>query len=195
MSQAHPTATSPSSSNFQLIINDALDRYKNCTKNDLRAHPLAAQLQSCDSPSAILVVLQEQVQGLDSSRSADERWTKWLDPTVNVLYAFSGMLGSGVSLVCFGICTGPRSAPSYLCGSYSSLRVSYLLESAFFFRYVSFITPLYHCVGYRKLVAHTSFRQLKMFEPAETRLSTSLNGLRCFSDVLRSTQECHRRRK
>jgi hypothetical protein len=26
--------------------------------------------------------------------------TKWLDPTINVLYAFSGTLGAGVSLVC-----------------------------------------------------------------------------------------------
>ena len=108
MSQTQPTATlslsssssTSSSSNFQLIINNALDKYKKCTKNDLRAHPLAAQLQSCDSPGAILVVLQEQVQVLDQSRSTDERWTKWLDPTVNVLYAFSSILGSGVSLVC-----------------------------------------------------------------------------------------------
>ena len=99
MSQTQPTATlsSSSSSNFQLIINNALDKYKKYTKNDLRVHPLAAQLQSCDSPGAILVVLQEQVQG---SRSTDERWTKWLDPTVNVLYAFSSILESGVSLVC-----------------------------------------------------------------------------------------------
>ena len=82
------------------MINNALDKYKKYTKNDLRVHPLAAQLQSCDSPGAILVVLQEQVQGLDQSRSTDERWTKWLDPTVNVLYAFSSILGSGVSLVC-----------------------------------------------------------------------------------------------
>ena len=35
--------------------------YKRRMKNDLRAHPLAARLQSCDSPSAIIVLLQEQV--------------------------------------------------------------------------------------------------------------------------------------
>ncbi|KAF8468603.1 hypothetical protein DFH94DRAFT_816403 [Russula ochroleuca] len=100
MSQTQPTATSSSfSSNFQLIINNALDKYKQRTKNNLCAHPLAAQLQSCDSPSAILVVLQEQVHELDQSWSTDERWTKWLDPTVNVLYDFSSMLGSGVSLL------------------------------------------------------------------------------------------------
>ena len=134
------TATSSSSSNFQLIINNALDKYKRHTNNDLRAHPLAAQFQSCDSPSAILVVLQEQVQGLDPSRSTNERWTKWLDPTVNVLYAFSSILGSGVSLVCLSTCTFLRSALSYLHGSYSPPRVSYLLELASSFWCVSFIT-------------------------------------------------------
>ena len=36
------------------------------TKNDLRAHPLAVQLQACDSPSTILAVLQERVPGLES---------------------------------------------------------------------------------------------------------------------------------
>ena len=82
------------------MINKGLNEYKKRTKHDLREHPLAAQLQSCDSPGAILVVLHEQVRGLDQSRSTDERWTKWLDPTVNVLYSFSSILGSGVSLVC-----------------------------------------------------------------------------------------------
>ena len=107
MSHTHPTAasSSSSSSNFQQIINNALNTYSKRTKNDLRAHPLASHLQSCDSPSAIVAVLQEQLRGLDQSRSTDERWTKWLDPTVDVLYAFSGILGSGVSLVCLRTCT------------------------------------------------------------------------------------------
>jgi hypothetical protein len=105
MSHTHATAAPSSSSNFQLIINNALNTYNKCTKKDLRAHPLAAQLQSCDSPSAIIAILQEQLQGLEQSRSSDERWTKWLDPTVNVLYAFSGILGPGVGLVCLSTCT------------------------------------------------------------------------------------------
>jgi hypothetical protein len=70
------------------------------TKSDLLAHPLAAQLQACDSPGAVLLVLQ-QVQELNHSRASDERLSRWLDPTVNVLYALSGALGEGVGLVCF----------------------------------------------------------------------------------------------
>ncbi|KAH9046683.1 hypothetical protein EDB84DRAFT_1435334 [Lactarius hengduanensis] len=62
-------------------------------ETDLLAHLLAARLHSCDSPADILAVFQEQVQ---ESRSVDDRLTKWLDPTVNVPYAFSATLGEGV---------------------------------------------------------------------------------------------------
>ena len=94
-----PPAVFPSH-NFQLLFNSALKAYEKRTKNDLLAHPLATHLQACNSPGAILAVLQQQVQHLDQSRTTDERWTRWLDPTVNVLYSLSGTLGEGVGLVC-----------------------------------------------------------------------------------------------
>jgi hypothetical protein len=81
------------------MINNALDEYKKRTKKDLLTHPLASRLQTCNSPGAIIAVLQEQVQGLDQSSSSDERWSKLLDPTVNVLQAFSSILEAGASLV------------------------------------------------------------------------------------------------
>jgi len=96
---SHDSPTASSSPNFQLIFNNALKSYEKCTKGDLLAHPLAAQLQDCNSPSAILSLIYQQVQGLPSQRD-DDKLTKWLDPTVRVLYAFSGTLGEGVSLVC-----------------------------------------------------------------------------------------------
>jgi hypothetical protein len=100
-SQMSNTRTaSTSSSNFQLIFNHALKAYERRTKKDLLAHPLAAQLQDCNSHSSVLTVLQQQVQELNQSQSNDERLTKWLDPTVNVLYTLSETLGEGVSLVC-----------------------------------------------------------------------------------------------
>ena len=104
MSNSHlSTSTATSSTNFQLIFNNALKEYENRTKNDLLAHPLAAQLQDCSSPSAVLAVLRQQVPGLDQSSSNDDRWNKWLDPTVNVLHTLSDTLGEGVSLVSFRI--------------------------------------------------------------------------------------------
>ncbi|KAH8983359.1 hypothetical protein EDB92DRAFT_1578930 [Lactarius akahatsu] len=97
MSQVPSTSTS--STNFEAIFTAALEAYKKQTKRDIISHPLAAQLQSCDSPSAILAVLRTQVQTFDRSQTADERWSKWLDPTVNVLYAFSVALGNGAELI------------------------------------------------------------------------------------------------
>ena len=97
MSQT-PTKSAASSS-FQAIFQAALKFYRKQTKEDLLAHPLASQLQSCDSTAAIVAVLQDQVREFDKSRSGDERLTKWLGPTVNVLNVFSATVSGGVSLV------------------------------------------------------------------------------------------------
>jgi hypothetical protein len=86
------------SPNIQLIFDNALKAYKKRTKNDPLMHPLADRLEACNSASSILTVLQEQVQELDESQRNN---TKWLDPTVNVLHAFSETLGEGVGSVCF----------------------------------------------------------------------------------------------
>jgi hypothetical protein len=99
MSQVPSTTTSSISTNFETIFTAALESYKKQTKKDIASHPLAAQLQSRESPSAILAVLRAQVQVFDKSQSADEKLTKWLVPTVNVLYAFSAVLGDAVGLV------------------------------------------------------------------------------------------------
>ena len=97
---SHTHSAGPSSPNFQLIFSNALRAYEKHTKNDLLSHPLTAQLQACQSPSSILAVLQQQAQELGQSRASNEKLTKWLEPTVNVLYAFSETIGgcqSGVS--------------------------------------------------------------------------------------------------
>ena len=99
MSHTHPTSTL---SNFQLIFDNALKVYKKRTRNDLLTHPLADRLKACDLPSSILSVLQERVQDLNNSRRNKEK-EKWLDPVVNVLYAFSETLGEDVGSVCFRI--------------------------------------------------------------------------------------------
>ncbi|KAH8977721.1 hypothetical protein EDB92DRAFT_2108475 [Lactarius akahatsu] len=97
MSQV-PSNPITSSMDFGKIFGAALEAYRKQTKKDIASHPLATQLQSCDSPSAILAILRAQLQAFDQSQSADERLTKWLDPTVNVLYAFSATLGEGAGL-------------------------------------------------------------------------------------------------
>ena len=95
MSQTPRTAVA--SSRFQAIFDAALKLYEKQTKKDLIAHPFASQLQSCNSISAILTVLHDQIREFD--QGGDERLTKWLSPTVNVLCAFSAAVSGGVGLV------------------------------------------------------------------------------------------------
>ena len=97
MSQTQTIAES--SSRFQAIFQAALNSYQKQTKKDLLEHPLVSQFQSCSSTSAIISVLQDQVRDFDKSRNGDERLTKWLNPTINVLSAFSATISGGVSLV------------------------------------------------------------------------------------------------
>ncbi|KAF8270933.1 hypothetical protein EI94DRAFT_1784474 [Lactarius quietus] len=91
--------TTASSSNFKAIFDKALKAYQKTTKQDLTVHPLASQLQGCDSPAAILTILQNQVDQFIQSRTGDERLKNWLNPTIAVLYAFSATLSAGVGLV------------------------------------------------------------------------------------------------
>ncbi|KAH9028031.1 hypothetical protein EDB83DRAFT_1905914 [Lactarius deliciosus] len=91
--------TPSSSSNLQAIFNASIKEYQKKTKKDLLLHPLMGQLQTCNSPADILAVLRTQVQQFEQSTSGDDKLTKWLNPTVNVLYAFSAVLGEGVGLV------------------------------------------------------------------------------------------------
>jgi hypothetical protein len=99
MSQIPPPTSSPS--NFQAIFDASLKAYEKKTKKDLLAHPLMSQLQTCHSPTDILAVLCTQVQQFEQSTSGDDRLTKWLNPTVNVLYAFSEVLGASIGRVSY----------------------------------------------------------------------------------------------
>ena len=80
-----------------------LEKYKRKTKQDLAKHPLLPRLQSCDSPEAILTVLREQTPEFDQSQNSDDGLTKWVTPTVNVLYSFSATLGGVAGLVSVSI--------------------------------------------------------------------------------------------
>ena len=92
-------STSTLTSDFTPIFNAALETYKRKTNKDLAVHPLLPSLQSCDSPDAVLTVLREQIPAFGQSQNDDDGLTKWVTPTVNVLYSFTDTLGQGVGLV------------------------------------------------------------------------------------------------
>jgi hypothetical protein len=117
-------APSASDRRFQSIFQAALKSYQEQTKTDLFAHPLSSQLQSCNSTTAILALLQDQVREFDKVHSGDERLTKWLSPTVNVLSAFSAAVsaGAGVSLVSLHTSSLKRSSDVYGSGIFTCRR-------------------------------------------------------------------------
>ncbi|KAF8492409.1 hypothetical protein F5888DRAFT_1909189 [Russula emetica] len=92
-------STSASQSKFVSIFNAALESYKRKTKKDIASHPLLTGLQSCESPEGVLTVLRDQVPAFNVSRNGDDGLPKWVTPTVNVLFSFSGTIGQGVGLV------------------------------------------------------------------------------------------------
>ncbi|KAH8999641.1 hypothetical protein EDB86DRAFT_3242651, partial [Lactarius hatsudake] len=95
------TSLQPSSSapNYHPIFEKALKEYKKKTGKDISTHPLAEEINGCGSIEAVLAVLQGKANELNQSQSSDERLTKWLTPTVNVLNALSSTLGEGVGTV------------------------------------------------------------------------------------------------
>ncbi|KAH9981877.1 hypothetical protein BJV77DRAFT_1153968 [Russula vinacea] len=98
MSTAPSTSTSTSHSNIVSIFNAALEIYERKTKRDLASHPFLPSFQSCESSDAVLTVLREQIPASSQSQNGDDRLTKWVAPTVNVLYSFSATLGGGVGM-------------------------------------------------------------------------------------------------
>ncbi|KAF8266834.1 hypothetical protein EI94DRAFT_1732104 [Lactarius quietus] len=96
-----PTASSSSSSNIHDIIEASLIKYEEQTKKDLRTHPLMAKLkpEAYKSTAEILAAFRTQVEQFKESASGDVKLMKSLNPIVNVLYASSSAIGTGVGLV------------------------------------------------------------------------------------------------
>ena len=92
---------SSSSSTFQVLFNAALQDYKDKTGTSLIDHPIAKQLETCESVSSITAVLQEQAQSFREFRENDGKLMKALDSSVDVLCApsISSALNDAIGLV------------------------------------------------------------------------------------------------
>jgi hypothetical protein len=89
------------SSSFQTLFNSALKNYENQTGTRLIDHPLAKQLEACDSVDSITAILQEQAQIFRKFKGDDGKLMKSLKCSVGVLYmlSVSTVLGEGIGLV------------------------------------------------------------------------------------------------
>ena len=97
MSQIPPSAASRF--NYQAIFDGALEAYKKETGKDLTLDLLLRSIENCNSSDAVLAILRAQILEPGQSQSSHNRLTTWLDPTVNVLSAFSATIGGLVGVV------------------------------------------------------------------------------------------------
>ncbi len=141
-----------------------------------------------NSPEAILAVLREQTPDSNQSQKSDDGVTKWVIPTVNVLYSFSATIGGVVGLVNIKIfhCDNVQSN-IYLSGIPTS-------KHNFHGDWCSSPGPCslrFPCTTYFDTL---TLRRLKMPALAETSLSTFLAPSKDFSNGLRYTLALHRLR-
>ena len=91
---------SPTSS-FQLLFEIALQDYEKQTGTKLVDHPLARQLDRCESVDSITIFLEQQVRTCHEFRGDSSKVIKSLKCAVHVLYMLSASaaLGEGIGLV------------------------------------------------------------------------------------------------
>ena len=87
--------------NLQVIFEVALQDYEKQTGIALAKHPLAEQLQNCDSVESITAVLRDQTQAF-SQFLENDKVLKPLKKVVSVLYKLSATasFGQDIGLVC-----------------------------------------------------------------------------------------------
>ena len=90
-----------SSSSFQALFAAALQDYENRTGISPVNHPLAKQLEACDSLDSTIEILREQAKGIREFRGDNGKLMKSIKCSVDVLYilSISTVLGEGAGVV------------------------------------------------------------------------------------------------
>ena len=96
---ASTQTTSLLTDSFTTIFSAATSEFQRVTGKSLDSHPLAAQLETCNSPEAVSTVLRNQAEAFEKFSKGDKRLMAWLDPTIQILSIFSATLGDGIGLV------------------------------------------------------------------------------------------------
>ena len=128
----------PSSITLKALFDAALQDYKVKTGNTLTDHPIAKQLETCESVNSIAAILQGQAQSFREFRENDGRLMKALNSSVDVLCSpsISSTLNEAIGLV-----VRQKASISVPCSdgfySHSRLQKQYSLASASYSTYVS----------------------------------------------------------
>ena len=89
------------SSTFQSLFDVALQDYEKKTGTKLADHPLARQLEACDSEDSVISFLQERARAFHEFRGVDGKFMRSLKRVIHVLYTLSTnpALGETIGLV------------------------------------------------------------------------------------------------
>jgi len=129
---------SSSSSTFRILFDAALQDYRDKTGNILTDHPIAKQLETCESIDSITATLQEQAWSFREFTENDGRLMKALNSSVDILCtpSISSALNGAIGLV-----VRRKHLSVYLVPddfySHSHLQRRYSLASASYSPYVS----------------------------------------------------------
>jgi hypothetical protein len=93
------SSTVISSSNFQFIFDAALADYLDQTGVDLTKDSFTEKLRKCRTADDVLELLQDKVNQFREYRNGNRKLINCLKPVVQVLHAFSGVLGGVARLV------------------------------------------------------------------------------------------------
>jgi len=98
-----PTLMSSSitSASFRSILDTALDSYAKQTGIDLATHPSALEIWKCDTSEDILRLLQDRETAFEEFRGKNRKLIDRLRPVIQIVHAFSGVLGEVGGLVGF----------------------------------------------------------------------------------------------
>ena len=179
------SSVTTSSSNFSSILDAALDSYAKQTGIDLTKHPSADKLQNCRCPDDVLQILSERESASQDHRDHYQTLIDRVRPVVQVVHAFSDVLGEAAGFVSSGIAFS-LSDPIFTLPNrfHFSQQKRYLSELIFSFRYI--YSLLKFCFSSDSYAIPFYDRPQLVSAQAIMRLLTSLNASRISSGACKS---------
>jgi hypothetical protein len=74
-------------------------KYAEQTGINLKDNPFADKVKGCDSPGAVLLLLQENLKAFKDYRDNNQKFIECVSPVVQFVHAFSDVLGEAAGLV------------------------------------------------------------------------------------------------
>ena len=137
---SHPST----SSNFQSLFDVALQDYEKQTGTKLADHPLAKQLEACDSLDSVTSFLQGRSRAFHEFRGDDGKFMRSLKRVVHILYTLStnAALGETIGLVVRRKISLGVSRSLHILNSRSHQRRQYSLHLLSYSPYISSLVPM-----------------------------------------------------